>query len=151
MGLTADIWGSQWSSGCCFFPFYCTWPGTRSTFLSETQSPQHLSQSVHLACWRNKPVTSKAKTMWTDTTYKYKFYHCCVNFSPSSSTIPGGGWLDWTGTLVTERTKQNKFILTNKNVDSAFWFMLTAKQKNSMVSLHWVNQLYDCHTPQAVH
>lgn len=21
-------------------------------------------------------------------------YHCSVNFSPSSSTIPGGGWLD---------------------------------------------------------
>lgn len=35
-------------------------------------------------------------------------YHCNVNFSPSSSTIPGGGWEDWTGVLVTEKTKKEK-------------------------------------------
>lgn len=36
-------------------------------------------------------------------------YHCSVNFSPSSSTIPGGGWLGWTGTLVTEETQKKWF------------------------------------------
>lgn len=49
--LTADIWGSRWSSRCCSVPFCCTWTDTPSTSRIETRSPRGMSRSVRLACW----------------------------------------------------------------------------------------------------